>query len=127
MGFYEEISSNKTKSVLLTFFFFLFLVLVVWIFATILNWGFFGVVFAFALAVLMSVGSYYYSDSLVLKISGARPATRQEFVLLNNLTEGLCIAAGIPRPKLFVIEDTAPNAFATGRDPVHSVVCVTTG
>lgn len=127
MGFYEEISSNKWKSLLLTFFFFLFLVLVVYFITYLTGWGVFGSLIAFVLAILMSIGSYYYSDSLVLKISGARPATHEEFRLLDNLVEGLSIAAGIPKPKIFVIEDTAPNAFATGRDPKHGVVCVTTG
>ncbi len=127
MGFYEEISSNKWKSILLTFFFFLFLVVIVWLFSSLTGWGVFGAIVAFVLAILMSIGSYYYSDSLVLKISGARPATHEEFRLLDNLIEGLSIAAGIPKPKIFVIEDTALNAFATGRDPQHSVVVVTTG
>lgn len=127
MGFYEEISHNQLKSVLLTFFFFLFIILIVWIFAELTGLGAFGVVFAFILAVLFSIGSYYYSDSLVLRLSNARPANREEYLLLNNLVEGLCIAGGIPKPKLYVIDDTAPNAFATGRDPKHSVVVVTTG
>lgn len=127
MSFYEEISSNKWKSILLSLFFFLFIVVIAYFFAYLTGWGSGGVVIAFVLAVLMSVGSYFYSDALVLRISGARPATHEEFRLLDNLVEELCIGAGIPKPKIFVIDDTAPNAFATGRDPNHSVVVVTTG
>jgi heat shock protein HtpX len=127
MDFYGEISGNKWKSALLAFFFFLFLLAVVWLVTQIAGWGLFGVILAFVIAVLLSIGSYYYSDSLVLKISGARPATHEEYRLLDNLVEGLSIAGGIPKPKIYVIEDTAPNAFATGRDPQHSVICVTTG
>ena len=62
-----------------------------------------------------------------MKISQARPATHQEDIFLDNTVEGLAIAAGIPKPKIYVIDDSAPNAFATGRDPEHAVICVTTG
>lgn len=127
MSFYQEISGNKWKSIFLTFFFFLFIIALVSFIAYLTGWGAFAVVIAFILAVLMSIGSYYYSDKIVLKLSGAREATREENRTLVNLMEGLVLAAGIPMPKLFVIEDTAPNAFATGRDPQHGVVVVTTG
>lgn len=75
----------------------------------------------------MNVGSYFVSDKIVLKMSGAKPASRDKYRELWNITENLSITAGLPMPKLFVIEDTAPNAFATGRNPEHSVVAVTTG
>lgn len=71
--------------------------------------------------------SYYYSDKIVLSISGARQANSKEDKLFTSVSENLCIGAGLPKPKLYVIEDTAPNAFATGRDPDHAVICVTTG
>lgn len=82
-------------------------------------------------AVLLSIGSsfisYYWGDSLVLAISGARPADRKRDFDFFTVAENLSIAAGIPKPRLYVIEDTAMNAFATGRDPEHAVVCATTG
>lgn len=78
-------------------------------------------------AVLSSIGSYYYSDRLVLAMSRARPATKEEHAHLVNSVEGLAIAAGLPAPRIYVIEDSAPNAFATGRDPSRAVICVTTG
>jgi heat shock protein HtpX len=71
--------------------------------------------------------SYWYSDKIVLGISGARKANSKEDKLFSQVVENLCIGAGIPKPKLYVIEDSAPNAFATGRDPEHAVVCATTG
>ncbi|MBI5553344.1 MAG: M48 family metallopeptidase, partial [Candidatus Diapherotrites archaeon] len=70
---------------------------------------------------------YYYSDKIVLSISQARPATKEENTYLVNTVEGLSLAAGIPMPQIYVIDDTALNAFATGRDPEHSIICVTSG
>ena len=75
----------------------------------------------------MAVGGYYSSDKIVLAISRARPVTKEEYPYLFNTVEGLAIAAGIPAPRCYVIDDSAPNAFATGRNPQHSVICVTTG
>lgn len=82
---------------------------------------------ALALALLTNVYAYWSSDSLVLSLNKARPATRQEFFDFYTVTENLAITAGLPMPKLYVIDDTAPNAFATGRDEKHAVVCATTG
>jgi heat shock protein HtpX len=75
----------------------------------------------------MTVGGYYYSDKIVLAISHARPVTREEYPYLYHTVEGLAIAAGVPSPHCYVIDDTAPNAFATGRNPKNAVICVTTG
>lgn len=82
---------------------------------------------AAGVAILMAIGSYYNSDKIVIAMSGARPADGPEFAHLQNSVEGLAIAAGLPKPRVYVIDDSAPNAFATGRDPQHAVVCVTTG
>ncbi len=127
MGMYNEISSNKLKSVVIIAAFFLLIVGLSWMFAEITGFGAAGLVIATILAIVMSVGAYYYSDSIVLRISHARPANHDEYRLLDNLIDGLSIAAGIPKPRIFVIEDTALNAFATGRDPKHGVICVTSG
>lgn len=78
-------------------------------------------------SVLMNVISYWYSDKIVLSMSGAKPATREENKELFQIVENLSITAGLPMPKLFIINDPAPNAFATGRDKEHAVVAVTTG
>ncbi len=78
-------------------------------------------------SLFMNVGSYWFSDKLVLSMTKAHPATREEFFDFYTVTENLSIAAGLPMPKLYVIEDPAPNAFATGRDEKHAVVAATTG
>jgi len=127
LGVYESISSNKLKSILLVAFFFIFLLVLTFFFNYILGYGIGGLTIALAITLLLTLGSYYYSDKIVLSISGAREATKQENAYLVNTIEGLAIAAGITQPKIFVIDDTAPNAFATGRDPKHAVICVTTG
>ena len=82
---------------------------------------------ALVFAGLMSIGSYYYSDKLVLSTSGARPATKQEFPKYFRIVENLAIGSGLSTPKIYVINDPSPNAFATGRDPKHAVVAATTG
>ena len=82
---------------------------------------------AVAIAIAMNVGSYWFSDKLVLSMTGAKPASREEFFDLYTVTENLAITAGLPMPKLYVINDPAPNAFATGRDEKHAVVAATTG
>lgn len=82
---------------------------------------------AIIFALLMNVGSYWFSDKIVLSMTGAREATRAEFPELWNVVENLSITAGLPMPKVYVVDDPAPNAFATGRDPEHAVVAATTG
>lgn len=82
---------------------------------------------AIVIALVMNVGSYWYSDKIALSMNGARPVTRESHFDLWNITENLSITAGLPMPKLYIIEDSAPNAFATGRDEKHAVVAVTTG
>jgi heat shock protein HtpX len=83
--------------------------------------------FAVIVAVSTNFYAYWASDKLVLSMNRARPATREEFFDLYTVTENLAITAGLPKPKLYVIDDPAPNAFATGRDEKHAVVCATTG
>lgn len=82
---------------------------------------------AIIFSLVMNAASFWWSDKIVLSISKARPASRQEFFDLYTVTENLSITAGLPMPKLFVIDDPAPNAFATGRDKEHAVVAATTG
>ena len=87
--------------------------------------GYFGM--ALVVSGFSTLGSYWFSDKIVLGISGARKANPKEDKLFSQVAENLCIGSGIPKPKLYVIEDSAPNAFATGRDPEHAVICATTG
>lgn len=82
---------------------------------------------AVVFALLMNIGSYWFSDKLVLSMTGAVPVTRNEAPELYNIVENLSITAGLPMPKIYVVHDPAPNAFATGRNPEHAVVAVTTG
>ena len=81
----------------------------------------------FAFAILLNIFSFWNSDKIVLKMHKAKEVTREEYFDLWNLTENLSITAGLPMPRLFVIESEAPNAFATGRNPEKGVICVTTG
>jgi len=124
---YEQIASNKRKSFLLVFCFIAFIFLLAWLFEQLAGMGTSGLVLALIIASVSAFASYYASDKIVLAISRARPVTKEEFPHLYNVVEGLAIAAGIPAPRCYVIEDTAPNAFATGRNPKNSVICVTTG
>ncbi len=84
-------------------------------------------VIALVIAAVMAFTSYWKSDSIALKVSRAVPADPETYQRLHNLVEGLCIAGGLPKPKVYIINDPAPNAFATGRNPQHAAIAVTTG
>jgi heat shock protein HtpX len=124
---YEQISRNKWKSAALIVFFMAFIFVLTWFFEYVTGWGKGGLVLAVVVAMGMAAVGYYSSDKIVLTISRARPVTKDEFPYLYNVVEGLAIAAGIPAPRCYVIDDTAPNAFAAGRKPETAVICVTTG
>lgn len=124
---YEQISSNKRKSFFIILFFLVLIFALAWLFGQITDLGSYAVIPAFIIAFVMTIGSYYASDKIVLAVSRARPVTKEEYPYLYNVVEGLAIAAGLPKPRCYVINDTAPNAFATGRNPEHSVIVVTTG
>src|SRR6185295_9307155 len=84
-------------------------------------------VFAVVFALVMNVGSYWFSDKIVIAMAGAHVADPAQYPDLNNVVENLAITAGLPKPKVYIINDQAPNAFATGRNAEHAVVAVTTG
>ena len=86
-----------------------------------------GIVLAFAIAAGMAFASYWKSDEVALRMSRARPADPDTYARLHNLVDGLCIATGLPKPRLYIVDDPAPNAFATGRNPRHAAIAVTTG
>ncbi len=124
---YEQISSNKRRSALLILGFVVLVVLVVMAVDLLLGFGLIGFVVALVIAGTGSALSYWKSDAVALRMSHAKPADPATYARLHNLIEGLCIAAGLPKPRVYVIDDPAPNAFATGRNPKHAAVAVTTG
>jgi heat shock protein HtpX len=124
---YEQVAQNKRRSALLVAGFVVFVVLVVAAFDLILGGGFYGLAIALPLAAIAAFASYWKSDSIALSVSRAHPADQETYARLHNLVEGLCIASGLPKPRLYVVDDPAPNAFATGRNPQHAAVAVTTG
>lgn len=123
---YEQISSNIWRSRLLLVFFFAILIGIGYVFSMAYNDPLI-VPLAIIIATVMTVGGFYHSDKIVLAATGARLASKDEFPHYVNSVEGLAIAAGMPCPRAYVMDDPAPNAFATGRDPDHAVICVTTG
>lgn len=127
MTHYQSIQDNKTKSFVVVTAFMVFIAGATYLMATAFGYGLDMVGIALIVSGLMSFFSYYYSDKIILTISGAREAKREEYFDFYTVTENLCLGAKMPKPKLYVIEDTAMNAFATGRDPEHAVVCATTG
>lgn len=126
MNIYSHRDSNVRKTWVFMTFFLALVVFLGWAISYFYNnpFIFYG---AFVLALVMNISSYWFSDKIVLKLHKAKPVTREEYFDLWNATENLAITAGLPMPKLYVIEESAPNAFATGRDPEHAVICVTTG
>jgi len=126
-SFHDVIASNRRKTALLVFVFFALVGLVVWAFAQATDLGYLAVPVAVGVALATTWAGYYYSDRVVLGVSRARPVEKHEFPYLVNITEALALGAGIPTPRLYLIEDGAPNAFATGRNPETSVICVTRG
>jgi heat shock protein HtpX len=124
---YEQIASNKRKTVLLIFGAIVLLGAVGFVLGLWAGSGIYGLVGAVALAIVLSLGSFFGGDRLVLASTRAREVTPQEQARLHNIVEGLSIAAGIPKPRVYVIPEQAPNAFATGRNPEHSSIAVTEG
>lgn len=128
MTIYENISANKRRTWLLMFVFILLVVGVVELIALILGAGFYvALIVGFVVGLICVLIGYYTAPSVVLGVSHAREVTHEENPDLYHIVENLCIGSGLPMPKIYIINDTAPNAFATGRDPQHSVVCVTSG
>jgi heat shock protein HtpX len=124
---YEQIAANRRRSFFLIFLFVAFLLFLGWVFGKAYNAGEVGIGIALLIALFISLTSFFYGDKMVLGISHARPVDRKENPYLANVVEGLAIAAGVPTPKTYIIDDSAPNAFATGRDPKKSSIAVTTG
>jgi heat shock protein HtpX len=124
---YEEIARNKRRSVALIIGALVLFAAVGYGLGLLFQAGVAGLVVAFVVAVVLSWTSYRYGDRLVLASTRAREVTPQQEPRLHNVVEGLCLAAGIPKPRVYVVPERAPNAFATGRDPEHSSIAVTQG
>jgi len=124
---FDEIRSNKRRSVALIVVFVLVTVAIGMIVGTLIGGGPAPTVVAFVIAAVTAGVSYWKSDRIALRVSRAVPADPAVYQRLHNLVEGLCIAGGLPKPGVYVIEDPAPNAFATGRNPQHAAIAVTTG
>jgi len=126
LSFYEQISANRRTTIFL-FVAFFFLIILLGIVVSFILESYFIVPLFGIIAIFYILISYYKSDSIITAISGAKLADPKEFRQLHNIVEEMSIASGQPKPRVYVIKDTAINAFATGRDPKHAVVCVTTG
>jgi heat shock protein HtpX len=123
---YTQQSSNVQKTFVLMGFFLVFVIAICYGVSWYLGNSLILYVGA-AFAILTSIGSYWYSDKIVLKMTNAHPITKEQAPELYNIVENLAITAGLPMPRVFIVDDPSPNAFATGRDPEHAVVAVTSG
>lgn len=124
---FTEIAANKRKSFFLTVIVTAVLVVLGYAIGNYWGAGYGGVAIAFMLALVMSLGAYYSGDRMVLAVSRARRIQKRDHPQLFNVVEELAIAGGLPMPAIYTIDDSAPNAFATGRDPEHASVAITTG
>jgi heat shock protein HtpX len=124
---YEQIAANKRRSWLIIAVFVLLVAGVVLAINFLLGYGPIGFVIAAVIAIASSAVAYYNSDKVALRMSRAYPADPVKYARYHNLIEGLCIASGLPKPRLYIVDDPAPNAFATGRNPQHAAIAVTTG
>ncbi len=125
---YDQVASNKRRSAALILVFVVLTTLVVWAAIELMGGSGIGIV---GVAAFVSIATawlaYWKSDAVALRMSRAVEADPIEHARLHNLVEGLCIASGLPKPRIYVIDDVAPNAFATGRNPSHAAIAVTTG
>ena len=124
---YEDIKKNKIKSGIIVACFILVITLIIYYICMAFELGIASLFIALGFSIFTAWASYYNSDKIVLKLNGARPATHEENQKLVNILDALMISSGLStKPALYIIEDNQPNAFATGRNPEHSVICVTT-
>ncbi len=125
---YEDIRNNKIKTGIIVSIFLIVITLIIYYICMAFDLGIFSIVIALIFSISTSWASYYYSDKIVLSVNRAHEASPEIQQKLNNILDGLMISSGLEhRPKLYVVDDMQPNAFATGRNPEHSAICVTTG
>lgn len=123
---YTQRESNTRKTWFLITAFLIFIIALGWFFSYLLD-SYFILIIAVLISVFMSLGSYWRSDKIVLKMSKAAPVAKKDNPELYRIVENLCITAGLPMPKIYIIKESQPNAFATGRDAQHAVIAVTRG
>lgn len=124
----RDVRKNKIKTYLIFGLFMAFIYLVIYFVGIIFDMSsLIFIIFALVISFISSYEAYYNSDKIILKLNGAREATKEEDLMLTNILEGLCLATGLPKPRLYIMDDSAMNAFATGRNPDNAVICVTTG
>lgn len=125
---FKTIKKNKFESAIIVSIFIIAVTLIIYYICNALNLGELSILIALIFSIASAWGSYYYSDKIVLASCRARPATKEEDLKLVNILDALMVTADLPKkPDLYVVEDAQPNAFATGRNPEHAVICVTTG
>ena len=125
---YEDIKRNKIKTGIIISIFLVVIALIVYYICMAFDLGYFSIIIAMIFSIITTFGSYYYSDKLVLAVNHARPATHEENQKLVNILDALMVSSGMQhKPRLYVVDDPQPNAFATGRNPENAVICVTTG
>src|SRR5215211_6449295 len=124
---FELVRSNKRRSALLVGGFVVIVVVIGAFIGYIAGFGPWGLAVAIVVSAGVAAVSYWKADAIALAVSRAKPADPETYKRLHNLVEGLCIASGLPKPGVYVIDDPAPNAFATGRNPRHAAIAVTTG
>ena len=129
LSFHDEIKKNKISSFLLIGIVLAVLLILVYAIGFVMgeSYFFFILIFGTIFSLIYVVGGYYKSADLAIASVGAKPATGPEYRQYNNIVEGLCLASGLPKPKLYIMQNPQINAFASGRDPQHAVICVTTG
>lgn len=125
---YSDIRKNKMKTALIVSIFILVITLIVYYVCMAFDLGAVSIVIALTFSIASAWSSYYYSDKIILSLNKARPATHEENRQLVNILDGLMVSSGLEnKPRLYVVEDPQPNAFATGRNPANAIICVTTG
>jgi len=124
---YQQIDSNKRKTTTLMVIFIIFIIFLGWLFGYLTDSGYFALVAAFIISLIMSLTSYYAGDKIALATAGAQKIEKQDNPYLYRMVENLCITSGLPLPKVHIIDDQNINAFATGRDPEHASIAVTRG
>lgn len=127
ISFFDAIEENKRNTTILLIFIFLIFMAMIWAFSYVLGLDEFGAIIGFFALLFYVIIVWSAGDKIILATAGAKKATRESYPFIHHVVEGLSIAAGIPKPEVYIVEDAAPNAFATGRDPQHASVAVTTG
>jgi len=125
--FFDAIEQNKRNSIILIFAVIAIFLALIWVISEVFDYGICGYLLGFFCLAIYLLGAYYAGDKVILALAGAKEIKHEDNPYIYNVVEGLAIAAGIPKPKIYLISDPFPNAFATGRDPQHSAIAVTSG